>query len=142
MILNWAKVMNMMKFNSLIPKLTVSDINKTKEFYIDILGFKIEFERPEDKFVFLSLGDAQMMFEEYHEDGWNVAELEYPYGRGINFEIGVSDIELLYDKVLKAGIKPYRDLKTNVYVVDEKETKQTEFLMMDPDGYLLRFVDE
>ncbi len=131
-----------MKFNSLIPELTVSNIEKTKEFYVDILGFKIEFERLEDKFVFLSLGGAQMMFEEYHEKGWNVAELEYPYGRGINFEIGVSDIDNLYNNVLKAGIEPYRELKTNVYVVDGKQTQQKEFLIMDYDGYLLRFVDE
>ncbi len=53
----------LMKLNSLIPELTVSDIDKTKEFCIDILGFKLEFERLEDKFVFLSFGGAQMMFE-------------------------------------------------------------------------------
>lgn len=29
-----------MKFNKLIPKLTVSDIEKSKQFYTDILGFK------------------------------------------------------------------------------------------------------
>ncbi len=131
-----------MKFNALIPELTVSDINKTKEFYIDILGFQIEFERPEDKFIFLSLGKVQMMFEQYHKTGWNVAELKYPYGRGVNFEIGVSDIDKLYDKVLKAGVEPYRELKINVYTVDGKETKQKEFLIIDYDGYLLRFVDE
>ncbi len=131
-----------MKFNALIPELTVSDIEKTKEFYIDILGFKIEFERSEDKFIFLSLGDAQMMVEEYHEKGWNVAELSYPYGRGINFEIGISDIDKLYSKVLEAGIEVYRPLKTNVYMVDGMETRQKEFLIMDYDGYLLRFVNE
>lgn len=31
-----------MKFNKMIPELTVSDINKTKEFYLNILGFKLE----------------------------------------------------------------------------------------------------
>ena len=44
-----------MKFNSLIPELTVSDIERTKHFYIDILQFKIEYERPENQFVFLSM---------------------------------------------------------------------------------------
>lgn len=131
-----------MKFNSLIPELTVSDIAKTKEFYIDILGFKLEFERLEDKFIFLSLGESQMMFEEYHENGWNVGKLEYPYGRGINFEICVSDIDKLYDKVLKAGIEPYREMKTSIYMAYGKEILQKEFLIMDYDGYLLRFVDE
>ncbi len=131
-----------MKFNTLIPELTVSNIEKTKEFYINILEFKIEFERPEDKFVFLSLGNAQMMFEEYHQDGWNVGILEYPYGRGINFEIGVSNLDELYNKVIESGIKPYRELKISTYTVNGKENHQKEFLLMDYDGYLLRFVDE
>ncbi len=131
-----------MKFNALIPELTVLDIDRTKQFYIDILGFKMEFERKEDNFIFLSFQGAQMMFEAYHEDGWNIAHMEYPYGRGVNFEIGVSDVEKLYNKVLKAGIKPYRELKTNSYIVGGEEQLQKEFLIMDYDGYLLRFVEE
>ena len=50
-----------MKFNSLIPEVSVIDIKESKRFYIDILGFKLEYERPEDKFAFLSLGDIQIM---------------------------------------------------------------------------------
>ena len=43
---------NDMKYNDLIPELVVSDIEKSKEFYINHLGFKIEYEREEDKFFF------------------------------------------------------------------------------------------
>ncbi len=32
-----------MKFNSLIPELSVSDINKSKDFYLK-LGFKVMYE--------------------------------------------------------------------------------------------------
>ena len=46
-----------MKFNSLIPELTVSDIDRTKDFYVNILQFKVEYERVEDRFVFLSYPD-------------------------------------------------------------------------------------
>ncbi len=53
-----------MKFNSLIPELSVNNIEESKRFYIDILGFKLEYERIEDKFAFLSLGDIQIMIEE------------------------------------------------------------------------------
>jgi len=60
-----------MKFNSLIPELTVLDIKRTKHFYVDVLNFKIEYERPEDRFVFLSFENNQMMFEQ--ENGhWSV----------------------------------------------------------------------
>ena len=43
------------EFNKLIPELTVRDIERTREFYVDVLGFELEYERQEDKFMFLSL---------------------------------------------------------------------------------------
>lgn len=129
-----------MKFNSLIPELSVSDIEKTKDFYLHVLGFKVEYERPEKKFVFLSLEGNQLMFEQ--ENGnWSVGELEYPYGRGINFEMTVSDSKALYERVLAAGIKPFRELTENHYRNGEEYIVQREFLVQDPDGYLLRFTD-
>ena len=129
-----------MTFNSLIPELTVSDIEKTKDFYLNVLGFKLEYERSEDKFVFLSLEGNQIMFEQ--ENGnWSVGVLEHPFGRGINFEMTVSDVESLYKRVLDAGIAPFRVLKVNSYRSEDGFIVQKEFLIQDPDGYLLRFTD-
>jgi catechol 2,3-dioxygenase-like lactoylglutathione lyase family enzyme len=62
-----------MKFNVMIPGLTVSNIELSKQFYIEILGFKLEYERIEDKFAFLSLGEAQLMIEEVNGH-WTVCE--------------------------------------------------------------------
>lgn len=64
-----------MKFNSLIPELSVRDIDNSKEFYINILGFKLEYERKEDKFAFLSLENVQIMIEEVN-GAWNTGELK------------------------------------------------------------------
>ena len=91
-----------MQFNRLLPELSVTDINGTKAFYIDLLGFKLEYERPENKFMFLSFEGSQFMFEEIHTDGWNTAELEYPLGRGINFSIETDNIDIVYQKLLDA----------------------------------------
>lgn len=41
----------MYKLNTLIPELSVSDINKSLYFYLNILSFKLEYERKEDKFA-------------------------------------------------------------------------------------------
>jgi catechol 2,3-dioxygenase-like lactoylglutathione lyase family enzyme len=68
-----------MKFNALVPELSVSDINKSLGFYVDVLGFKIEYQRMENKFAFLSYGDAQLMIEQVNGN-WNVAPLERPFG--------------------------------------------------------------
>ncbi|MBR5040296.1 MAG: VOC family protein [Clostridiales bacterium] len=129
-----------MKFNSLIPELTVTDIERTKDFYLNILGFKMEYERPENKFIFVSLEGNQMMLEQ--ENGhWSVGELEYPFGRGINFEMTVSDVDAIYKRVLDAGIKPFREMQVSNYRSNDEVVVQKEFLVQDPDGYLLRFVN-
>lgn len=129
-----------MKFNSLIPELTVLDIKRTKHFYVDVLNFKIEYERPEDRFVFLSFENNQMMFEQ--ENGhWSVGVLEYPFGRGVNFEMTISDVEGLYKRILNFNIKPFRELKLSNYRNGDEYIVQKEFLVQDPDGYLLRFTD-
>ena len=129
-----------MNFNRMIPELSVFDIERTKKFYRE-LGFKIEYERTEDKFVFMSFQDSQFMFEQIHDDGWNIGELVYPLGRGINFSIAVDDVGELYKLVNHLNIELYRELTRNIYQVNGIEEMQIEFLIQDPNGYLLRFTN-
>lgn len=129
-----------MDFNKMIPELSVFDIEQTKRFYND-LGFKIEYERPEEKFVFMSFQDSQFMFEQIHDNGWNIGDLIYPLGRGINFSIAVDDIERLYKLVKTLNLEIYRELNRSIYQVNGTEETQTEFLIQDPNGYLLRFTN-
>ncbi|MFE0508072.1 bleomycin resistance protein [Peribacillus butanolivorans] len=129
----------MFRLNSLVPELSVSDINKSLNFYLNILTFKLEYHRPEDKFAMLSLNDCQIMIEEIN-GYWQTGELSYPFGRGINFQITVSDINEIY-KSLRMYQYPIKiEIQENWYRADTKLVGQKEFLIMDPDGYLLRFV--
>jgi catechol 2,3-dioxygenase-like lactoylglutathione lyase family enzyme len=123
-----------MKFNKLIPELSVKDINKSKEFYLEILEFQLVYEHIEEKFAFISLNGAQIMIEECNGH-WQTGELEYPYGRGINFQIGVENIESILQNLKKHRIKLFRDSMLNNY----SGFIQKEFIVQDPDGYLLRF---
>ena len=127
------------KFNKLIPELSVSDINKSKEFYLSI-GFSIVYERVEDKFCFLELDGNQLMIEEVN-DHWNTGELEYPYGRGINISMEVSDIDKIYKLVQENHYPIFRDLQIDEYRVDDKVYSDKQFLIQDLDGYLLRFTN-
>ena len=129
-----------MDFNNLIPELSVFDILQTKNFYEE-LGFKIEYERQEEKFVFMSFQDSQFMFEQIHAEGWNTGELTYPLGRGVNFSIAVDDIENLYTLVKSKRLEIYKKLTKSVYLVNGIEEIQMEFLIQDPNGYLLRFTN-
>ena len=126
-----------MKFNSLIPELSVTDIEKSKEFYLN-LGFKVMYERKEDKFCFLYLEDNQIMIEEINNN-WNVGEMKYPFGNGINISMTVSDIDSFYENIISKKIVLFRKIKTSKYRVDDIIYEDKEFLLQDPDGYLLRF---
>lgn len=130
-----------MKFNPLIPELKVSDINQTKNFYINQLGFTLEYERDEDKFVFLSYNGSQFMFEQIHQIGWDVGELERPFGRGINFSICAPNVHQLYQAVVSYNIKLFRELQEATYKFGAEEILEVQFLIQDPDGYLLRFTN-
>lgn len=127
-----------MKFNKLIPELTVTDINKSKDFYTKVLGFKIEYERVEDKFAFLSLGEAQLMLDEVN-DNWTVGELNYPFGNGINFQIEIEDINGFVRKVKAQKVPLFQDVFTSSYQCGDVCYWEKEVLIQDPDGYLLRF---
>lgn len=129
-----------MNFNKLIPELSVTDINKTREFYVDVLGFKICYERPEDKFIFVEKDGNQIMLEQIN-DNWNVGKMEYPFGRGINFEMTISDVDAVYERIEKAGMKLFRKMEVKDYECGNETVHQKQFLVQDPDGYLLRFVD-
>ena len=130
-----------MKFNKLIPELGVSNLAKSLKFYLD-LGFKIEYERPENKFVFLSIEGSQIMIEEsinVAKSRFFVAKAEYPFGRGLHFQIEVKNV----DKIVSA-------LQINNYPikspVEDSWFRQGKILLgmrnllvQDPDGYLFLF---
>lgn len=130
-----------MRFNALIPELSVNDIEKSKWFYIGLLSFKLEYERTDDKFAFISLEEAQMMLEETNGH-WETGGLSHPFGRGINFQIEVEDIHPIIERLKKASIPLFRKPIVSKYTSNDTIFVQKEFLVQDPDGYLLRFSQE
>jgi catechol 2,3-dioxygenase-like lactoylglutathione lyase family enzyme len=128
----------MLRFNALIPELSVSDIKKSLDFYLNILLFKLEYEREEDKFALLSHQDSQIMIEEINGN-WETGDLNYPYGRGINLQIATNSIDELYQNIKRNKYPINIEIQDNWYRADNKLVGQKEFLVLDPDGYLLRF---
>ena len=130
-----------MKFNSLVPELSVSNLSRSRAFYVDILGFKVEYERPADGFIFLSFQGSQIMIEQINGH-WTTGELEHPYGRGINFQFSVENVDSLVESLRVNGIQLFRSLTESWYRGGEVLYGQSEFLVQDLDGYLLRFAQD
>ncbi len=81
------------------------------------------------------------MIEQWEEDGWNAGKVEYPLGRGINFQIELRKIAPIYDKLAALNYPLFMDIEENWYQSGGKEIGQKEFLVQDPDGYSLRFCE-
>ena len=129
-------------FNKNIPELSVSNLNSSLVFY-KTLGFKIEYERPENKFAFISLGEIQFMLQELTgDDKWDVGELKYPFGNGINFQLEVSDVDKIYTSLKASNFKIIFEVEENWYRQNNKLLGNKEFLVQDSDGYLLRFSED
>lgn len=133
---------NYLEFNKNIPELSVTNLENSLKFY-KTAGFKLEYDRPENKFAFISLGEIQFMLQEFYiTDKWNIAPITYPFGNGINFQLEVDNIRQIYSNLKNANYEITFDIEENWYRQDNKLLGNKEFLVQDPDGYLLRFSED
>ncbi len=130
------------KQNELVPELSVSNFEKSLRFY-KLLGFKVEYQRRKEGFGFFSLGKSQIIIDEIGKTRtWNTGKLDYHPGRGINSQIKVNNIEKLISNLKKNKIKIYMQPEDKWYKKKNMEIGQKQFLVQDPDGYLLRFFED
>lgn len=130
-----------LEFNQNLPEFSVTNLEKSLEFYTTA-GFKIEYDRPENRFAFLSLGKIQIMLQELRKnEKWELAPLSYPFGNGINFQLDVKNVDKIYN-ALKEKYPISFEMEENWYRQDNKLLGSKEFLIQDPDGYLLRFSED
>lgn len=130
-----------MEWNQILPEFDVFDLADSLHFYIDLIGFHIEYERIEDKFVFLQFENVQIMLQQIDTENnkWETGRLEYPLGRGINFQIDVTNIDEIYNRLKKASYTIFVEMEEHWYRKDNILMGCKEFLVQDPNGYLLRF---
>ena len=124
----------------LVPELLVRDIGATIEFWCTLCGFEIRYRRPEEGFAYIVRGTAHVMLEQAGIGrNWLTGSLEVPHGRGVNFQVTVSDIDQILSALQTAGVSLFMPPETKRYRVDDQEVGVRQFLVIDPDGYLIRF---
>lgn len=107
------------------PKLPMRDKNKTKEFYINNLGFQ-QCGNDYDEYLMVHKDNIQIHFFEFKE-----LDPKENYGQ---VYIRTNDIDRLYQSMLDKhlSIHPAGSLQL-------KPWGQKEFSMLDPDNNLLTF---
>ena len=128
--------------SKIIPEILCSDLSVTREFYLKVLGFAVLYERAAETFIYLSLDGADLMVEQVDGPGrrWVTGKLEKPFGRGLNLQIAIEDVAGLYARVSReASGCIYVPLEERNYQCGDESILTTQFVVQDPDGYLLRF---
>jgi catechol 2,3-dioxygenase-like lactoylglutathione lyase family enzyme len=126
---------------ALVPELTVSDIRESLSFWCGLLGFEIAYDRPAARFAFLVRERLQVMLCE-RNGRWEPAEMRRPFGLGINFQMTVERVAPILAALESADWPLYEQPREAWYRVGDQERGQREFLVQDPDGYLLRFAED
>jgi catechol 2,3-dioxygenase-like lactoylglutathione lyase family enzyme len=127
----------------LIPELEVLDLEASVRFYRDA-GFEVSYRRPAEGFVMLVHRGVALMLEAADGPGrrFSSAPLERPLGRGVNLQIQVDDVVRLRRRLGKAGHRVVLELEQRWYPVGDREAGNHQFVVADPDGYLLRFFED
>lgn len=124
-------------YRKLTPNLIVNDVSRSRDFYIDVLGFAPGMSVPDvAPYVFASVtsGSIEIFFNER-----NVAVQEYPLlsGRAIGATatmfIEVEGIDALHAQ-LQGRVTVVMEIATQPYGM-------REFAITDPDGYLITFAE-
>ncbi|WP_353119297.1 VOC family protein [Myroides odoratus] len=132
------------KWATLVPELVVTDLTTSLHFWCEYIGFSILYERKEEFFTYLELGGAQLMLEQEDpmDKSWQTGSMEKPFGRGINFQIEVEAIAPILTRLEQANYTVFLPVEERWYRADTIEFGQKQFLVQDPDGYLVRLIED
>ena len=115
-----------MKLINIAPKLPMRDKSRTREFYVNHLGFSDIGRTDFEGYLMIKQGNVEIHFFEFKE-------LD-PASNYAQVYIRTNDIEMLYLSMLNSGeaIHPQGHLAI-------KPWGQKEFAMLDPDNNLITF---
>ena len=113
----------------LVPELLVTELHRSLDFWCRLCGFTIAYDRPEGGFAYLHRGGSQVMLEEWTQPG----------RRWMNFQVEVNDLSPLLSAMDREKWPLYAGLEEKWYRAGNLEAGMMQFLVQDPDGYLLRF---
>ena len=125
---------------ALVPELLVRDLAASLGFWRDLCGFAVLYDRPEEGFACIEREGARIMLDRLGATrDWVAAPLEPPFGRGMNLEIAVASLAPLLAALEAAGRPFFLPPEEKAYRVGEALVRVRQFIVQDPDGYLVRF---
>ncbi|MCF6265613.1 MAG: hypothetical protein L3J57_03585 [Desulfuromusa sp.] len=123
--------------------LAVADLNKTEQFYREVLLLSPELIRnskTKQSYIVLSLEQMKIVFQPLRDmEAQHPALLQSlnrnPFGVGVQLELSCNNLDDIY-RMVKYYLWPI------CYELDDHEHHRRELWLQDPDGYLLVLNEE
>ena len=130
------------RWNPLLAELMVQDYPASLAWWTNLMGFAPVFARPGQKLAMLQHPNgAQVMI--YERDGdWETGAMEPPFGRGAVLQVQVADVTAAHAIFAAADHPFYVDLREKWRDWGDCLGGQREFLVQDPDGYLVMLIEQ
>jgi len=119
--------------NQVVPFLAVSNMERSLRYYLDGLGFVIQYKWEPDgriRWCWMKLGGAAIMMQEYLREGHHAFKPQGKLGEGVSLMFICEDAVAIYREVTARGIEASEPQVGNAMWVTE---------LIDPDGYRIAF---
>ena len=124
-----------MEYKDLMPNLMVKDVNKTVDFYKNVLEFNVLQTVPENGnyiFAIVNANNVLISFQEEKSIKDEYPQLNsFPRGGGLTLYIHVTDVNGLFEQI-KSKATIAKELHKTFY-------GSTDFAVEDCNGYILTF---
>jgi catechol 2,3-dioxygenase-like lactoylglutathione lyase family enzyme len=125
---------------ALVPELLVRSLADSLDFWCRHCGFAVLYDRPDEGFAYIGSGTAHVMLEQEGVGrNWVPAPLDRPLGRGVNLQVSVPSMQRLVETLRRADWPLFMEPERKSYRIGRSEVSVEQFLVQDPDGYLIRF---
>jgi catechol 2,3-dioxygenase-like lactoylglutathione lyase family enzyme len=122
----------------MVCELLVEDLDVSLSFWRGVLGFEIAYRREEDGFAYLQHPEGpQIMLGRRIEGRNETGELQYPFGRGVMFQLSLASIDPVLEALARRNWPLYRAPQEVWRRVGDREAGRREVRVRDPDGYYI-----
>ena len=127
-------------FAKLVPELHVNNLEASLAFWRDACGLAIAYRRDEEGFVFLERQGAQIMLCQRH-GRYETGPMATPLGQGAMFQIYLDESTGFWPNCAGSEGSSMKSRASVGIASGTTENGLRQFLVQDPDGYLIMFAE-